>query len=35
MKLHLSYEITFGYVQKLQTVHLILLKTINIVKCQL
>ena len=31
MKLKLSYEIMFGYVQKLQIVHLIPLKTINIV----
>ena len=31
MKLQLSYEIMFGYVQELQIVHLIPLKTINIV----
>jgi len=31
MKLELSYEIMFGYVQKLQIAHLIPLKTINIV----
>ena len=31
MKLQLSYEITFGYVQQLQIVHLIALQTINIV----
>jgi len=31
MKLQLSYEIMFDYVQKLQMVHLIPLKTINIV----
>jgi len=31
MKLHLSYEITFNYTQKLQIAHLIPLKTINIV----
>jgi len=31
MKFQLSYEIMFGYVQKLQIVHLIPLKTINIV----
>ena len=31
MKLQLSYEIMFGYVQKLQIAHLIPLKTINIV----
>jgi len=31
MKLQLSYEIMFSYVQKLQIVHLIPLKTINIV----
>jgi len=31
MKLQLSYEITFGYVQKLQIAHLIPLHTINIV----
>jgi len=31
MKLQLSYEIIFGYVQKLQIAHLIPLKTINIV----
>ena len=31
MKLQLSYEIKFGYVQKLQIVHLILLKIINAV----
>jgi len=31
MKLQLSYEIVFGYVQKLQIAHLIPLKTINIV----
>jgi len=31
MKLQFSYEIMFGYVQKLQILHLILLKTINIV----
>jgi len=31
MKLQLSYEIMFGYVQKLQIVHLFPLKTINIV----
>jgi len=30
-KLQLSYEIMFGYVQKLQIAHLIRLKTINIV----
>ena len=30
MKLQLSYEIMFGYVQKLQIGHLIPLKTINI-----
>jgi len=29
--LELSYEIMFGYVQNLQTVHLIPLKTINVV----
>ena len=29
MKLQLSYEIMFGYVQKLQIVHLIPLKTIK------
>jgi len=29
-KLQLSYETVFGYVQKLQIVHLIPLKTINI-----
>ena len=32
MKLQLSYEITFGYVQKLQIAHLIPLKTIKFVK---
>jgi len=31
MKLQLSYEIMFGYVQKLQIAHFIPLKTINIV----
>ena len=31
MKLQLSYEIMFGYVQKLQIAHLIPLKIINIV----
>jgi len=31
MKLQLSYEIMFGYVQKLQTAHLIPLKIINLV----
>jgi len=31
MKLQLSYEIMFGYVQKLQIEHLIPLKPINIV----
>jgi len=31
MKLQLRYEITFGYVQKLQIAHLIPLQTINIV----
>jgi len=31
MKLQLSYEITFGYAQKLQIAHLIPLQTINIV----
>ena len=31
MKLQLSYEITFGYVQKLQIAHLIPLQTIDIV----
>jgi len=31
MKLQLSYETTFGYVQKLQIAHLIPLQTINIV----
>ena len=31
MKLQLSYEIIFGYVQKLQIAHLVPLKTINIV----
>jgi len=31
MKLQLSYENMFGYVQKLQIVHLIPLKTIDIV----
>jgi len=31
MKLQLSYEIIFGYVQKLQIVYLIPLQTINIV----
>jgi len=31
MKLQLSYDITFGYVQKLQIAHLIPLKAINIV----
>jgi len=31
MKLQLSYEITFVYVQKLQVAHLISLQTINIV----
>jgi len=31
MKLQLSYEIMFGYVQKLQIVHLIPLQAINIV----
>jgi len=30
MKLQLSYEIIFGYVQKLQIVHLTPLKTIDI-----
>ena len=32
MKLQLSYENMFGYVQKLQIAHLIQLKTINIVR---
>jgi len=31
MKLQLSYEIMFGYVQKVQIVHLIQLKTIKFV----
>ena len=31
MKLQLSYEITFRYVQKLQIAHLVPLQTINIV----
>jgi len=31
MKLRLSYETTFGYVQKLQIAHLIPWKTVNIV----
>jgi len=31
MKLQLSYEIIFGYIQKLQIAHFIPLKTINIV----
>jgi len=31
MKLQLSYEITFGYVQKLQIAHLFPLQTIDIV----
>ena len=31
MKLQLSYEIMFGYVQKLQIAHLIPLKSINTV----
>jgi len=31
MKLQLSYEIMFGYVQKLQIAHLIPLKTIKFV----
>jgi len=31
MKLQLSYEIMFGYVQKLQTAHLIPLKTIKFI----
>jgi len=31
MKLQLSYEITFGYIQKLKIAHLIPLKTVNIV----
>jgi len=31
MKLQLSYEIMFGYVQELQMAHLLPLKTINIV----
>jgi len=31
MKLQLSYEIMFGYVEKLQITHLIQLKAVNIV----